>query len=144
MTVAVFTEVDNFDYFLGKLHNLARAIADEDSRAESLHHDKDALNHDKDGVLGLGLRPMRQPSSGGEKSIASTSYDVKDVEKRIYGPLASKATTYLSQFILHIAAIGDIVDGTDTTHDFNYFSLIYEWPKDVSFLTLAYCLVLLH
>ncbi|PWA62406.1 hypothetical protein CTI12_AA322820 [Artemisia annua] len=118
-------------FLSGKLHNLARAIADEDSRAESLHHDKDALNHDKAGVLGLGLRPMRQPSSSGEKSIASTSYDVKDAEKRIYGTLTSKATTYLSQFILHIAAIGDIVDGTDTTHDFNYFSLIYEWPKDL-------------
>lgn len=42
--------------------------------------------------------------------------------------------TYLSQFILHVAAIGDIVDGTDTTHDFNFFSVVYEWPKDVSFL----------
>ncbi|XP_076932004.1 uncharacterized protein LOC143597374 [Bidens hawaiensis] len=123
-------------FLSGKLHNLARAIADEENdresrRAESLYHDKDGLNHDKNGVLGLGLRPVSQPSSGGEKSVASTSYDVKDAEKRIYGPLTSKATTYLSQFILHIAAIGDIVDGTDTTHDFNYFSLIYEWPKDL-------------
>ncbi|KAD3641724.1 hypothetical protein E3N88_30948 [Mikania micrantha] len=123
-------------FLSGKLHNLARAIADEENeretkRAESLYHDKDALNHDKNGVLGLGLRLMSQSLSGGEKSIASTSYDVKDAEKRIYGSLTSKATTYLSQFILHIAAIGDIVDGTDTTHDFNYFSLIYEWPKDL-------------
>ncbi|KAI3728271.1 hypothetical protein L6452_16904 [Arctium lappa] len=126
-------------FLSGKLHNLARAIADEENereymRAESSYPDKDALNHDKDGVLGLGLRPMRQPSlvpSAGEKSMASTSYDVKDADKRLYGPLTSKATTYLSQFILHIAAIGDIVDGTDTTHDFNYFSLIYEWPKDL-------------
>nr|XP_043638938.1 LOW QUALITY PROTEIN: uncharacterized protein LOC122610032 [Erigeron canadensis] len=123
-------------FLSGKLHNLARAIADEENereymKSESLYSDKDALNHEKAGVLGLGLRPTRQPTSGGEKSIASTSYDVKDAEKRIYGPLTSKATTYLSQFILHIAAIGDIVDGTDTTHDFNYFSLIYEWPKDL-------------
>ncbi|KAJ0811801.1 hypothetical protein HanPSC8_Chr17g0754801 [Helianthus annuus] len=123
-------------FLSGKLHNLARAIADEENereyrRAESLYHDKDALNHEKNGVLGLGLRHASQQSSSGEKSIVSTSYDVKDAEKRIYGPLASKATTYLSQFILHIAAIGDIVDGTDTTHDFNYFSLIYEWPKDL-------------
>lgn len=105
-------------------------------KTESLYPDKDGLNHDKIGVLGLGLRPAKQPLSGGEKSIASTSYDVKDTDKRIYGPLTSKATTYLSQFILHIAAIGDIVDGTDTTHDFNYFSLIYEWPKDVHFSSL--------
>ncbi|MFS8030630.1 hypothetical protein Hanom_Chr17g01536291 [Helianthus anomalus] len=123
-------------FLSGKLHNLARAIADEENereyrRAESLYHDKDALNHEKNGVLGLGLRHASQQSLSGEKSIVSTSYDVKDAEKRIYGPLASKATTYLSQFILHIAAIGDIVDGTDTTHDFNYFSLIYEWPKDL-------------
>lgn len=44
--------------------------------------------------------------------------------------------TYLSQFILHVAAIGDIVDGTDTTHDFNFFSVVYEWPKDVSFFKI--------
>ncbi|XP_023748497.1 uncharacterized protein LOC111896742 isoform X2 [Lactuca sativa] len=111
-------------FLSGKLHNLARAIADEEyerefMRAESTYPDE------KDGVVGLGLRPMRQQSSV-EKSTAS-----KEAEKRIYGPLTSKATTYLSQFILHIAAIGDIVDGTDTTHDFNYFSLIYEWPKDL-------------
>lgn len=59
-------------------------------------------------------------------------YDIKDTGKRLFGPLSAKPTTYLSQFILHIAAIGDIVDGTDTTHDFNFFSLVYEWPKDVS------------
>ncbi|XP_071701623.1 uncharacterized protein [Rutidosis leptorrhynchoides] len=123
-------------FLSGKLHNLARAIADEENDREylknnSLHPDRDGVYQDKNGALGLGLRPMRQQSSSVEKSTASTSYDVKDVEKRIYGPLTSKATTYLSQFILHIAAIGDIVDGTDTTHDFNYFSLVYEWPKDL-------------
>jgi len=48
------------------------------------------------------------------------------------GPVSTKPSTYLSNFIIYIATIGDIVDGTDTTHDFNYFSLVYEWPKDVS------------
>jgi hypothetical protein len=48
------------------------------------------------------------------------------------GSLSTKPSTYLSNFIIYIATIGDIVDGTDTTHDFNYFSLVYEWPKDVS------------
>ncbi|KAL0394032.1 UNVERIFIED_CONTAM: hypothetical protein Slati_4369400 [Sesamum latifolium] len=67
----------------------------------------------------------------GESTVNSASYDVKDSEKRLFGPFGSKMTTFLSQFILHIAAIGDIVDGTDTTHDFNYFSLVYEWPKDL-------------
>lgn len=63
--------------------------------------------------------------------MQSVAYDMKDMGKRLFGPLSAKPTTYLSQFILHIAAIGDIVDGTDTTHDFNFFSLVYEWPKDV-------------
>ncbi|KAI3501756.1 hypothetical protein L1887_29761 [Cichorium endivia] len=108
-------------FLSGKLHNLARAIADEEYEREYMRAEN-TYPDDKDGVVGLGLRQTRQQSSV-EKSTAS--------EKRIYGPLTSKATTYLSQFILHIAAIGDIVDGTDTTHDFNYFSLIYEWPKDL-------------
>ncbi|CAM8967442.1 unnamed protein product [Rhodiola kirilowii] len=30
----------------------------------------------------------------------------------------------------HLLSV-DIVDGTDTTHDFNFFSLVYEWPKDL-------------
>ena len=38
---------------------------------------------------------------------------------------------YLSAFILSIATVGDIVDGVDTTHDFNFFTLIYERPNDV-------------
>lgn len=126
-------------FLSGKLHNLARAVADEESERDYLKGEgpypdrKDLLNYDKDGVLGLGLRASKQlPSSASaEKNIHSAGYDVKDTGKRLFGPLSSKATTYLSQFILHIAAIGDIVDGTDTTHDFNYFSLVYEWPKDL-------------
>lgn len=74
------------------------------------------------------------PESG-ENNANSASYDVKNSEKRFFGPFGSKSTTFLSQFILHIATIGDIVDGTDTTHDFNYFSVVYEWPKDVKFLS---------
>lgn len=88
-------------------------------------------------VLGLGLRTLKQPSPisvTSENNVQSDGYDVKETEKRLFGPLSSKLTTFLSQFILHIAAIGDIVDGTDTTHDFNYFSVIYEWPKDVRLL----------
>lgn len=66
--------------------------------------------------------------------MQSVVYDMRDTGKRLFSPLSTKPTTYLSQFILHIAAIGDIVDGTDTTHDFNFFSLVYEWPKDVRIL----------
>lgn len=130
-------------YIAGKLHNLARAIADEETERDrtggegSYTDGRGLLNHNDYGVLGLGLRPLKQPTQipeAGSHSISSASYDVKDSDKRLFGPFGSKMTTFLSQFILHIAAIGDIVDGTDTTHDFNYFSLIYEWPKDVIFL----------
>ncbi|KAL6533903.1 hypothetical protein OROHE_013736 [Orobanche hederae] len=130
-------------FLSGKLHNLARAIADEeterdhtsgDSGEGSLSDAKGLPNLDKNGVLGLGLRTLKQSlvtPEAGESNISSGSYDAKDSEKRLFGPFGSKITTFLSQFILHIAAIGDIVDGTDTTHDFNYFSLVYEWPKDL-------------
>lgn len=131
---------------LGKLHNLARAVADEEAEREYIKGDgpnsdrKGALVNGPSVVLGLGLRVAKQSSQipvTGESNAQSDSFDVKE-GKRLFGPLSSKPTTYLSQFILHIAAIGDIVDGTDTTHDFNYFSVIYEWPKDVSCLLYAY------
>ncbi|KAI3468258.1 hypothetical protein Pfo_024921 [Paulownia fortunei] len=130
-------------FLSGKLHNLARAIADEETErdhasgasAEGSHSDGRGLpSLDKNGVLGLGLKTLKQSPmtlEAGESNVNSASYDVKDSEKRLFGPFGSKITTFLSQFILHIAAIGDIVDGTDTTHDFNYFSLVYEWPKDL-------------
>lgn len=125
---------------VGKLHNLARAIADEETESNFLQGEgtssdqKASSDFDKDGVLGLGLRVTKQkhlPSAAGEINEQPVDYDVKDTGKRLFGPISNKPTTYLSQFILHIAAIGDIVDGTDTTHDFNFFSLVYEWPKDV-------------
>lgn len=128
---------------LGKLHNLARAIADEENEKKSLKSEgsyndmKAVLNHDKDGVLGLGLVVSKQSLPGlapGEAGINSTGSETKETGKRLFGPLNVKSSTYLSQFILHIAAIGDIVDGADTTHDFNYFSLVYEWPKDVGYI----------
>ncbi|KAK9273630.1 hypothetical protein L1049_018440 [Liquidambar formosana] len=124
----------------GKLHNLARAVADEETetnftKGEGANTDRNVLpNFDKDGVLGLGLRAIKQTplsSTAGENNVQPVGYDIKDTGKRLFGTLSSKPTTYLSQFILHIAAIGDIVDGTDTTHDFNFFSLVYEWPKDL-------------
>lgn len=129
---------------LGKLHNLARAIADEETeltfaRSDNQHMERKVLsNLDRDGVLGLGLKVMKQlliSSGDGETDTQPVGHDIKDLGKRLFGALGAKPTTYLSQFILHIAAIGDIVDGTDTTHDFNFFSVVYEWPKDVSTLS---------
>ncbi|XP_034920616.1 uncharacterized protein [Populus alba] len=127
-------------FLSGKLHNLARAIADEETevnivKVDNPYAERKLLSHfDKEGVLGLGLKVAKQTpksSAGGETSMQPVGYDIKDTGKRLFGPLSAKPTTYLSQFILHIAAIGDIVDGTDTTHDFNFFSLVYEWPKDL-------------
>ncbi|XP_061346174.1 uncharacterized protein LOC133291864 [Gastrolobium bilobum] len=127
-------------FLSGKLHNFARAVADEETepsttRGEGLYADRGVnSNSDKDIVLGFGLRVVKQtPSSstGGETGLQSSGYNIKDSGKIIFAPLSAKPMTYLSQFILHVAAIGDIVDGTDTTHDFNFFSVIYEWPKDL-------------
>ena len=122
---------------IGKLHNLARAVADEETetRGEGSYTDRKVLlNFDKDGVLGLGLKVTKQTPSSAAGENNMQPMGIKETGKRLFGPLSAKPTTFLSQFILHIAAIGDIVDGTDTTHDFNFFSLVYEWPKDVRFL----------
>ncbi|XP_010249786.1 PREDICTED: uncharacterized protein LOC104592245 [Nelumbo nucifera] len=127
-------------FLSGKLHNLARAVADEETntnliRGEGPYSDKKMVsNFDRDGVLGLGLGVIKQTpfrSATGDNNLQAAGYDMKDTGKRLYGPLSSKPTTYLSAFILYIATIGDIVDGIDTTHDFNFFSLVYEWPKDL-------------
>ncbi|KAJ4837974.1 hypothetical protein Tsubulata_031787 [Turnera subulata] len=125
-------------FLSGKLHNLARAIADEETENfvkgdNQLMERKILSDFDKDGVLGLGLKVVKQTarSPTTEESVQPVGYDMKDKGKSLFSPLSAKPTTYLSQFILHIAAIGDIVDGTDTTHDFNFFSLVYEWPKDL-------------
>lgn len=127
-------------FLSGKLHNLARAVTDEETepnatRGEGFYSERSFIsNGDKDIALGLGLRvvkPTPLSSVGGETGPHSSGFDIKDSGKRIFSPLSSKPMTYLSQFILHVAAIGDIVDGTDTTHDFNFFSVVYEWPKDL-------------
>ncbi|KMT16908.1 hypothetical protein BVRB_2g043800 [Beta vulgaris subsp. vulgaris] len=125
-------------FLSGKLHNLARAVADEEAGIDIVkvegREPKFLLDSDKNSFVGLGLRTAKRASfssASGESIAEPSAYGIKDVEKRLFNPLSAKQSTYLSQFILHIAAIGDIVDGTDTTHDFNYFSLIYEWPKDL-------------
>ncbi|XP_068653631.1 uncharacterized protein [Aristolochia californica] len=126
-------------FLSGKLHNLARAVADEEMdgsflTGEGFFTDKKVLpSSDKGGVFGLGFRPTRPTSvsSVRESNAEPTMYDVKDSAKRLLGPISTKTSTYLSAFILYIATIGDLVDGTDTTHDFNFFSVVYEWPKDL-------------
>ncbi|XP_057524069.1 uncharacterized protein LOC130803870 isoform X3 [Amaranthus tricolor] len=125
-------------FLSGKLHNLARALNDEETGIDFQKVDgwesKSRLDLDRYSFVGLGLKTAKQGSfisATGESNAQPLAYDTKDAEKRLFSPLSAKPSTYLSQFILHVAAIGDIVDGTDTTHDFNYFSLIYEWPKDL-------------
>lgn len=128
----------------GKLHNLARAVADEETGIDLVKvegkEQKYLFDIDRNSFVGLGLRTVKRQSCSsatGESTAQPSAYDLKDAEKRLLSPLSAKPSTYLSQFVLHIAAIGDIVDGTDTTHDFNFFSLIYEWPKDVRQLILG-------
>ncbi|KAL1224562.1 hypothetical protein V5N11_000893 [Cardamine amara subsp. amara] len=121
-------------FLSGKLHNLARAIADEKPEVDVLKVDGSDMVIEKDGVLGLGLKYAKQsPSGSANRDVdgKSISNETEDKGKRSFGTFGNKSSTYLSQFILYIAAIGDIVDGTDTTHDFNFFSLVYEWPKDL-------------
>lgn len=126
----------------GKLHNVARAIVDEDS--DSVYskegvklEKKDILSSEKGVVLGHGLRILKQASRSDlpAPNALESSPEHKGSAKRYLSPVSTKPSTYLSNFIIYIATIGDIVDGTDTTHDFNYFSLVYEWPKDVSSFT---------
>ncbi|KAJ0971286.1 hypothetical protein J5N97_019245 [Dioscorea zingiberensis] len=127
-------------FLSGKLHNLARAVADEDAdnnyvRGEGFYSEKKVhLMSEKGVVFGFGLKVPKQASSSSSAAESSgdlAGFDVKYPEKRFFGPLTSKPSTYLSSFIIYIATIGDVVDGIDTTHDFNFFSLIYEWPKDL-------------
>ncbi|XP_010472597.1 PREDICTED: uncharacterized protein LOC104752215 [Camelina sativa] len=120
-------------FLSGKLHNLARALADEKPEVNVFKGDGSDMAIEKDGVLGLGLKYTKQSPGSANRGVDGNpvSYETEDKEKKSFGPLSNKTSTYLSQFILYTAAIGDIVDGTDTTHDFNFFSLVYEWPKDL-------------
>uniref|UniRef100_A0A0E0JKN2 ZFYVE26-like TPR repeats domain-containing protein n=1 Tax=Oryza punctata TaxID=4537 RepID=A0A0E0JKN2_ORYPU len=122
----------------GKLHNVARAIVDEDSDGtyskESIKIEKkDILSSEKGIILGHGLRILKQASRTDQttSSVVESNAEHKGSTSRYLGPVSTKPSTYLSNFIIYIATIGDIVDGTDTTHDFNYFSLVYERPKDL-------------
>lgn len=127
-------------FLSGKLHNLARAVADEDAdsnyiKGEGFYFDKKPLlSSEKGAVVGLGLKAFKPASAGlatAEGSAEIAGYDMKDSGKKFFGSVPFKPSTYLSSFIIYIATIGDIVDGIDTTHDFNFFSLVYEWPKDL-------------
>ncbi|KAL6882017.1 hypothetical protein ACP4OV_011489 [Aristida adscensionis] len=125
-------------FLSGKLHNVARAIVDEDtdniySKEGAKLEKKDVLSSEKGIVLGHGLRILKQASRSDltAPNVLEGSPEHKGTANRYLGPVSTKPSTYLSNFIIYIATIGDIVDGTDTTHDFNYFSLVYEWPKDL-------------
>ncbi|WOL00352.1 hypothetical protein Cni_G09065 [Canna indica] len=127
-------------FLSGKLHNLAKALALEEAESNYLKVEGSGankmalLNSEKGAVVGLGLRASKSSSLNprtAESTPEISDYEMKDSGKRFFGPVSSKPSTYLSAFIIYIATIGDIVDGVDTTHDFNFFSLVYEWPKDL-------------
>lgn len=94
------------------------------------------MSSEKGIILGHGLRILKQASRTDQtaSTVVENNAEHKGSTSRYLGPVSTKPSTYLSNFIIYIATIGDIVDGTDTTHDFNYFSLVYERPKDVSHL----------
>lgn len=116
-----------------------KALSDEDddssSKQVSSHSDRKQIALEKGLVLDLGIQgapqasPLPRNASGEYGDVNQTT--AKSAGKRFLGPLSNKPTAYLSAFIFYIATVGDIVDGADTTHDFNYFSLIYERPNDV-------------
>ncbi|CAM6127643.1 unnamed protein product [Calypogeia fissa] len=124
-------------FLSGKLHNLVKALSDEDddsgSKQVSSYSDRKQIALEHGLVLGLGFQASPQPlprsSSGDHGEVNQMA--TKSAGKRFLGPLSNKPTAYLSAFILYIATVGDIVDGADTTHDFNFFSLIYERPNDL-------------
>lgn len=126
-------------FLSGKLHNLVKAVADEEpdesnTKVGSNYSDrKSFIANENDVVLGLGFRHVRHTSSSAqtEQSGESLHVSMKGAGKFLVGPSSTKQSAYLAAFILYIATIGDIVDGIDTTHDFNFFSLVYEWPNDV-------------
>ncbi|XP_057838551.1 uncharacterized protein LOC131048568 isoform X2 [Cryptomeria japonica] len=127
-------------FLSGKLHNLVKAITDEESDesnskvGNTYAERKAVLPPEQEIFLGLGFRPARQvPSSAptSDQSGESLQFGIKSAGKRLIGHLSSRQSAYLAAFIRYIATIGDIVDGIDTTHDFNFFSLVYEWPNDL-------------
>ncbi|KAJ1687936.1 hypothetical protein LUZ63_019326 [Rhynchospora breviuscula] len=116
----------------GKLHNIAKALTDEDSDGSK----REASCYKKGMVFGLGLRVLKSASKVAQKPItvppiSENGLESKESCNRIFTPLPANPSAYLSNFIIYIATIGDIFDGVDTTHNFNYFSLIYDWPKDL-------------
>ncbi|MCO5611281.1 hypothetical protein L7F22_065533 [Adiantum nelumboides] len=131
-------------FLSGKLHNLVKALADDESeenliKASAPFTDKKSNTVCDIGfLLGYGLRGInKQPTTsvvgavGGDHVGETTFFPLKGTGKRYLGPLVSKPLAYLSAFILYIATIGDIVDGVDTTHDFNFFTLVYERSNDL-------------
>lgn len=130
-------------FLSGKLHNLVKALADEETEENTIrpltsYSDRKGIPAFENGfLLGYGIRvPSKQPSSvtsvgPGDHTGETTFFPLKGTGKRFLGPLSAKPSAYLSAFILYIATIGDIVDGVDTTHDFNFFSLVYERSNDL-------------
>ncbi|BBN06274.1 zinc finger FYVE domain-containing protein 26 [Marchantia polymorpha subsp. ruderalis] len=125
-------------FLSGTLHNLGKALANEDvddNSTKQVSSPSEKKQMSMEHVLGCGyvVSPKNAPvpSSGLVDHAEFSSLAVKPAEKLFLGPLGNKRTAYLSAFILYIATVGDIVDGVDTTHDYNFFSLVYERPNDL-------------
>jgi zinc finger FYVE domain-containing protein 26 len=116
-----------------------KALSDEDDDSNSKQvisyseRKQTAMEHGLVSGLGFQAAPQARLSPRSASGDYGDIYrmPLKNAGKRFLGPLINKPTAYLSAFILYVATVGDIVDGADTTHDFNYFSLVYERPNDV-------------
>ncbi|KAG6557384.1 hypothetical protein Mapa_000653 [Marchantia paleacea] len=125
-------------FLSGTLHNLGKALANDDvddTSTKQVSSPSEKKQMSVEHVLGCGyvVSPKNAPvpSSGLADHAEFSSLAVKTAGKRFLGPLGNKPTAYLSAFILYVATVGDIVDGVDTTHDYNFFSLVYERPNDL-------------
>ncbi|KAL3693637.1 hypothetical protein R1sor_007288 [Riccia sorocarpa] len=125
-------------FLSGTLHNIGKALANEDSddtSSKQVSSPSEKKQMSLEHVLGCGFAVSSKyapPSlSGWGDHAEASSVALKAGGKRFLGPLGNKPTAYLSAFILYIATVGDIVDGVDTTHDYNFFSLVYERPNDL-------------
>ncbi|KAK6140827.1 hypothetical protein DH2020_025434 [Rehmannia glutinosa] len=134
------------------LHNLARAIADEETERDhasgasgegSLSDGKGLPSLDRNGVLGLGLRTLKQSlvtSEAGDSNVNSASYDAKDSEKDFLALLVPRAQhSFLNSFSILLQLVtlsGAISLQAMPTSDVEPISNDDE-PWDIEFIVLS-------
>jgi hypothetical protein len=96
-------------------------------------------------LLGAGLSvppgPLSPTSSGGDIGAHKGSWGslldgdgggaTSPLAKSARLEMGSKRASFLSALVHYIATIGDIMDEVDTSHTYNFFSILYETPDNV-------------